>query len=399
MTKVPELLTEHTEMDDVGNYLTDSKRIKSLSSGDLPTIKQFVFEDSSDDLEPSGEASLSRDDYSRTLNLGKHDDTTQTSENKMNRPKSPGVVRTKESESLDTVDDLLTLNRMKIEENSGIATATYIRTEKGYDVTSNSGSSKIISTNLVVKENVQVNIRKMRDELQQLALATESWKKSTNEYLSERTRLFEQLKVTGKYERLAKEEKGDEDSEIEDVESQVKKISALGAENESLRKELKAKDGTFSETEAWYRGELEKHKQLANEVELAKQEFEAEQQIRFNSAINKVMKEKEVSLKKASEELAESRLLQKKNEEKLQILFNEKEELRREKEDGVKKLTNALEELTNRKVELENCVDEMGKSLENKEKQFVEQLENEKKDAAAMLEAEKQKSEESSGSG
>ena len=245
MTKVPELLTEHTEMDDVGNYLTDSKRIKSLSSGDLPTIKQFVFEDSSDDLEPSGEASLSRDDYSRTLNLGKHDDTTQTSENKMNRPKSPGVVRTKESESLDTVDDLLTLNRMKIEENSGIATATYIRTEKGYDVTSNSGSSKIISTNLVVKENVQVNIRKMRDELQQLALATESWKKSTNEYLSERTRLFEQLKLTGKYERLAKEEKGDEDSEIEDVESQVKKISALGAENESLRKELKAKDGTF----------------------------------------------------------------------------------------------------------------------------------------------------------
>ena len=155
----------------------------------------------------------------------------------------------------------------------------------------------------------------------------------------------------------------------------------------------------LSETEAWYRGELEKHKQLANEVELAKQEFEAEQQIRFNSAINKVMKEKEVSLKKASEELAESRLLQKKNEEKLQILFNEKEELRREKEDGVKKLTNALEELTNRKVELENCVDEMGKSLENKEKQFVEQLENEKKDAAAMLEAEKQKSEESSGSG
>ena len=102
----------------------------------------------------------------------------------------------------------------------------------------------------------------------------------------------------------------------EDVKSQVKKISSLGAENESLRKELKTKDETFSETEAWYRGELERHKQLASEVELAKQEFEAEQQIRFNSAINKVMKEKEVSLKKASEELAESRLLQQKKRRK-----------------------------------------------------------------------------------
>lgn len=350
--------------------------------------------------EPSGEASLSRDDSSKTQNLEKHD-TTQSSENKMSCSKSPGVVRTKESESLDTVDDLLTFDRMKIEENSGVATSTYSRTKNDvYDVTSNNGSSKIISSNLVVKENVQVNIRKMRDELQQLALATESWKRNTNEYLSERTRLFEQLKLTGKYERLEKARKADEDSEIKkltkDVKSLAKNISTLTAENESLRKELKTKDEISSETEA----ELRKHKQLAHEVDLAKQKFEAEHQIRFNSVINKVMKEKEVSLKKASEALAELKLLQQKNEEKLQILFNEKEELRYEKEESVKRHSTALEQLTNRKVELENCVDEMRKSLEVKEKQFAEQLENEKKDAAAMLEAEKQKSEEeSSGSG
>ena len=152
-------------------------------------------------------------------------------------------------------------------------------------------------------------------------------------------------------------------------------MTSLSSENESLRKEIEAKDISFSEKELRYRNDLERQKQYATELEYAKESFEAEQQIRFNSAIGRVMKEKEAALKKADEQLTNLKFLQKKNGEKRQVLFNEKERLRQEKDEHARKVLEARKEVDRGKAEMDKYIVQTEKRLEETERTFREQLE------------------------
>lgn len=417
IAEVPELLTPHTETYDVQKCLTThersaaSIRFKSFSADDLPRIKQSVVETSIDGMDTSGETSLSQGDVNKPK-YGENKDHIRTClVNERSCKEFSKPMRTTESANIDGVEaaDLLSLKTKNIEGEDFTTKASCSRIKNVNKDRSteqqDSSCSKTTLSDVLLKQNVDVNLSKIRAELRQLALDTTSWRKDFEEFFCQRMRVFEELTARGRSEKRAEEttrsvgESGVEKL-AEDMTTLTKKVGSLGAENESLRKELKAKEEIFSENIQRYQTELAAQKKLAIEMEHAKEKFEEEQQIRFNSAINRVMKEKEVALKKAGEQLIELKHLLEKNEEKLQVLYNQKEELRYEKEQGEKKLADAVEEFTRRKTELENCILETQKSLEEKESFFAEQLENERKQAALAAEAEKMKSEtDSQGSG
>ena len=256
----------------------------------------------------------------------------------------------------------------------------------------------IISSNVLIKENLLVSVNELRSELQQLSAAASSWNSSMKEYLDERLVTFEGIQLKERT-TLLKTKSGSEGLKelTKNLDALKKKSASLNSENESLRKEIEANDRSFSEKELRYRNELERQKQYASELESAKELFEAEQQIRFNSAIARVMKEKESALKKADEQLNYLKLLEEKNDEKLQVLFNEKEKLRQQKDKYVRKLTEVQHEVEKRESELEKYKEETQKQLEEKEREFNEQLEKERKEASILLETERQSSVSSSG--
>ncbi|XP_046839067.1 RB1-inducible coiled-coil protein 1-like [Xenia sp. Carnegie-2017] len=185
----------------------------------------------------------------------------------------------------------------------------------------------------------------------------------------------------------------------ENVDNLKKKTSGLNYENESLRKEIEAKDRNFSEKELMYQRDLERQKLYASELEAAKESFESEQQIRFNSAIGRVLKEKEVALKKADEQLLNFKFLQEKSDEKLQVIFNEKEALRQESDEVSKKLINTERMVSQLELELEKSKVEALEHIKEKEREYTKQLENQRDEAARVLESEKLKWEAESGSG
>lgn len=256
---------------------------------------------------------------------------------------------------------------------------------------------EIISSNIVIKENLLEGVNKLRRELQQLSIATSSWDENMKKYLDERLSVLEGIKIKETSRLLSAKNHSESVKELtKNVVTLKKKIASLNSENESLRKEIEAKDISFSEKELRYRNVLERKEQYATELESAKETFEAEQQIRFNSAIGRVMKEKEAALKKADEQINILKLLQEKNDEKLQVLFNEKETLRQEKDKCTRKVMEVQAEVDRNKTEMEEYRVETQQHLEEMERE----LENERKEAATMLEAEKLKWEtDSSGSG
>ena len=260
---------------------------------------------------------------------------------------------------------------------------------------------EMISLNMVIKEKMLENVNQLRKELQQLSEATSSWKDNIRKCLHERLLTFEEIKVEERSRLLSAKSDSDRVEELmKCLATLKKKVASINSENESLRKEIEAKDRSFSEKELRYRSDLERQKQYATELESAKESFEAEQQIRFNSAIGRIVKEREAALKKNDEQLSTLKLLQEKNDEKLQVLFNEKETLRQEKDEYAKKVVEIQAEVDQRKKEMEKQITEAQYKLEVKEKEFNERLENERKEAAMILEGEKMKWEtESSSSG
>ncbi|XP_028403740.1 RB1-inducible coiled-coil protein 1-like [Dendronephthya gigantea] len=259
----------------------------------------------------------------------------------------------------------------------------------------------ILSSNIAIKERLLTSINTLRSELQQLRETTTSWDESVKNYVNERLFVCEEFKLNERLRLLAAENDSKSLKELTNsLDAMKKKISSLNSENESLRKEIEARDTSFSEKEMRYRNDLERQKQYATELESAKETFEAEQQIRFNSAIGRVMKEKENALKKADEQLTSFKLSQEKKDEKLQVLFNEKETLRQGSEEYARKIVEAQIEIDKMKKEMERYIMETQIHLEEKERQFNEKLEHERKESALMLETERQKWEtDSSGSG
>lgn len=260
---------------------------------------------------------------------------------------------------------------------------------------------ELITSNIAIKENLLQVVNILRRELHDLRVASSSWGNNIKEYLNERCLIFEEIKVRERSRLLCAKSDSEKVQELtKSLDILKKKMTSLSSENESLRKEIEAKDISFSEKELRYRNDLERQKQYATELESAKESFEAEQQIRFNSAIGRVMKEKEAALKKADEQLTNLKFLQEKNDEKLQVLFNEKERLRQEKDEHARKVLEARKEVDKGKAEMDKYIAQTEKRLEETERTFREQLENERKEAAMVLEAEKMKYEsESSGSG
>lgn len=268
---------------------------------------------------------------------------------------------------------------------------------KEKSITTQTLGHEIISSNIVIKENLLEGVNKLRRELQQLSIATSSWDENMKKYLDERLSVLEGIKIKETSRLLSAKNHSESVKELtKNVVTLKKKIASLNSENESLRKEIEAKDISFSEKELRYRNALERKEQYATELEFAKETFEAEQQVRFNSAIGRVMKEKEAALKKADEQISILKLLQEKNDEKLQVLFNEKETLRQEKDKCTRKVMEVQAEVDRNKTEMEEYRVETQQHLEEMERE----LENERKEAATMLEAEKLKWEtDSSGSG
>ena len=332
---------------------------KSFSCSDLPSAKKIVMKSSFDEMDGK-------------INDRTKEISTEVGENN-------GTVVVKDTTHDDSAGD----------------------EKKGTNVTTQTLGLEMISLNLVIKEKMLDKVNQLRKELQQLSEATSSWKDNMREYLDKNLSTFEGIKVKEKGRLLSEKMNSDRVEELTKcMETLKKKIASINSENESLRKEIEAKDISFSEKELRYRNDLERQKQYATELESAKESFEAEQQIRFNSAIGRIMKEKEAALKKADEQVNALKLLQQKNDEKLQVLFNEKETLRQEKDEYAKKVVDAQAEVDRRKKELGKYMIETQYHLEVKEKEFSERLESERKEAALILEAEKMKWEtESSGSG
>ena len=299
--------------------------------------------------------------------------------------------------SLDEIDGKMGISAEIIgrsNESSDVETKTI-------SVTTQTMEHEIISSNIVIKERLLTRINTFRSELQQLREATTSWDDSIKKYVSERLSSCEEFKLKERLRLLATENDSKNIKELTNsLDTMKKKILSLNSENGSLRKEIEAKDTSFSEKEMRYRSDLERQKQYAAELESAKETFEAEQQIRFNCAIGRVMKEKENALKKADEQISYLNLLQGKKDEKLQVLFNENETLRRESEECARKIVEAQREINERKTEMERYIMETQKHLAEKEQEFNEKLEDERKENALMLEVERQKWEtSSSGSG
>ena len=286
-----------------------------------------------------------------------------------------------------------------VKDDTGNKTAGDGAKEK--NISTQSLGHEIISSNLITKEKMLESVNKLRKELQQLNVAKSSWDKSVKKYLDERLSIFEGIKEVERSRLLSAKNDSVRVQELtKNLVTLKKKIASLNSENESLRKEIEAKDMSFSEKELRYRSDLERQKQYATEMESGKESFEAEQQIRFNSAIARIMKEKEAALKKADEQLSILKLQREKNDEKRQILFNEKETLRQEKDEFARKLVEVQAEVDKRKTEMEKYIVETQHHLEEKEKEFNERLEKERQEAAMMIEAEKMKWEtDSSGSG
>ena len=268
-------------------------------------------------------------------------------------------------------------------------------------ISSQSLNHEIISSNIIVKEKLLVNVDNLRKELKQLSLMSSSWDDHMKKYLYECFSKFEELKMEERSRLLSAKSDNEKVKELtENLLTVRKKVTSLSSENESLRQEIDARDISFSEKELRYRNDLARQKQYASELESAKETFEAEQQVRFNSAIGRVMKEKETALKKADEKLSSLKVLQEKSDEKLQVLFNEKEALRQEKDEVSRRLVEAQVEVDRYKTDMKEYIEETRKLMEEKDREFQEHLENEKKEAAMVLEVEKQKWEtNSSGSG
>lgn len=258
-----------------------------------------------------------------------------------------------------------------------------------------------ISTSIFpYKETLLKDVEKLREDLQLLRVITSNWLEDMSTCLNDRRNMLEILKAEEENRLVT----FDKDRELlkelsENVDNLKKKTSGLNYENESLRKEIEAKDRNFSEKELMYQRDLERQKLYASELEAAKESFESEQQIRFNSAIGRVLKEKEVALKKADEQLLNFKLLQEKSDEKLQVIFNEKEALRQESDEVSKKLINTERMVSQLELELEKSKVEALEHIKEKEREYTKQLENQRDEAARVLESEKLKWETESGSG
>lgn len=334
---------------------------KAFSCSDLPAVKQIVVKSSINEMDGRSTAIFTKDNGSGMVNKDNFGDMKDCS-----------------------------INRTS---NNGAKWVTIGTQTLGDDIMS--------SNNTAIKDTLLKSVSILRNELQELSAATSSWDDSMKKYLLEQLTILEGIRVKKRARLLTAKNDSDSVKELTKInETLNKKISGLNSENESLRKEIETKELIFSEKELRYHNDLERQKQYTTELESSRETFESEQQIRFNSAIGRVMKEKEAALKKAEEQLNSLKLSQEKNDEKLQVLFNEKETLRQEKDECARKLVEALEEINKRKTEMENYIMETQKRLDEKERRFTECLENERKEAAAILEAEKVKLEtELSGSG
>ena len=339
---------------------------KSLSCSDLPAVKEIVMKTSFDEIDGNN---------FRTKDICKGNEN-------VDRPNAVRKGNTGEEVDGTCVNAGGNEARMK---NISTQTMEY----------------ELITSNIAIKENLLQGINILRRELHDLRVTSSSWGNNMKEYLNERCLIFEEIKVRERSRLLCAKRDSEKVQELtKSLDILKKKMTSLNSESESLRKEIEAKDISFSEKELRYRNDLERQKQYATELESAKESFEAEQQIRFNSAIGRVMKEKEAALKKADEQLTNLKFLQEKNDEKLQVLFNEKERLRQEKDEHARKVLEARKEVDRGKAEMDKYIVQTEKRLEETERTFREQLENERKEAAMVLEAEKMKYEsESSGSG
>lgn len=340
---------------------------KSLSCSDLPLVKEIVLKTSLDEIDS---------DINST--------TKETCKGKENVGR-PDMVRK------GNIDDVV----------DGTCDNTGGDEAKKKNTSTQTMEHEVIISNIAIKGTLLQGLNVLRRELQELSVATSSWDNDMKKYVNEQCSMFEEIKVKERSRLLCAKSDSKKVQELtKNLDTLKKKMTSLSSENESLRKEIEAKDISFSEKELRYRNDLERQKQYATELESAKESFEAEQQIRFNSAICRVMKEKEAALKKADEQFSNLKLLQGKNDEKLQVLFHEKEKLRQEKDKYAKKVLEVQGESDRRKIEMDKYVEETEKRFEETERTFREQLENERKEAAMMLEAEKVKYEtESSGSG
>ena len=340
---------------------------KSLSCSDLPSVKEIVMKTSLDEID-SGTKIRTKE--------------TCKGKEKVDRP---NVVKK------GSIDDAVDGTCDNVDGDEA----------KKKNISTQTMEHEVIKSNIAIKENLLQGVNVLRSKLQELSVATSSWNNDMKKYINEQFSVFEEIKVRERSRLLCAKSDNKKVQELtKNLDTLKKKVTSLSSENESLRKEIEAKDISFSEKELRYRNDLERQKQYATELESAKESFEAEQQIRFNSAIGRVMKEKETALKKADEQFSNLKLLQEKNDEKLQVLFHEKERLRQEKDKYAKKVMEAQEEGDRRKIEMDKYVEETEKRLEETERTFREQLENERKEAAMMLEAEKMKyGTESSGSG
>ena len=367
MTCAPELFQKEPRDPRNKDILTLTSG-KSLSCSDLPAVKEIEMKTSFDEIDS---------------NKCRTEDICKGNEN-VDRPNAVRKGNTGEEVHVDGRCVIAGGNEARMK-NISTQTMEY----------------ELITSNIAIKENLLQGINILRRELHDLRVASSSWGNNMKEHLNERCLIFEELKVRERSRLLCAKNDSEKVQELtKSLDILKKKMTSLSSESESLRKEIEAKDISFSEKELRYRNDLERQKQYATELESAKESFEAEQQIRFNSAIGRVMKEKEAALKKADEQLTNLKFLQEKNDEKLQVLFNEKERLRQENDEHARKVLEAREEVDRGKAEMDKYIVQTEKRLEETERTFREQLENERREAAMVLEAEKMKYEsESSGSG